>query len=74
LSPITEKNVENVVFGSRPQGRLVHGSGEQLRVPDDNVGVVDAKLLVASVRLALRYQVGFDSRSLVWTEHQTKDL
>ncbi len=74
MSPITEKNVENVVLGSRPQGRLVHGSGEQLRVPDDNVGVVDAKLLVASVRLALRYQVGFDSRSLVWTEHQTKDL
>ena len=74
MSPITEKNVENVVLGSRPQGRLIHGSGEQLRVPDDDVGVVDAKLLVARVRLALRYQVGFDSRSLVWTEHQTKDL
>ena len=74
LSPITEKDIKDVVFGSRSEGRLVHGSGEKLRVPDDDVGVVDAELFVACVRLALCHQVGLDAGPFVGSQHQTEDL
>jgi hypothetical protein len=41
-----EKDVEDVVLGTGAHGGLVHGAGQQLRVADDDVGVVDAKLLI----------------------------
>ena len=40
-----EENVEDVVLGPGAHGGLVHGASQQLRVPDDDVGVVDAELL-----------------------------
>ena len=74
LAPVAEQHVEDVVLRSRSQGRLVHGAGQQFRVPDDDVRVVDAELLVAGVRLSLRHQVGLHPRLLVGAKHEAEDL
>jgi len=55
LAPVAQQDVEDVVLGSGAESRLVHGPGEQLRVPYDDVGVVDTEFLVARVWLALRH-------------------
>jgi hypothetical protein len=75
LAEVSQDDVENVAaFASASEMGLVEGSGDQFRVPDQNVRVFHAQLSVFGVGFALGFQVRFDRTFSVGAEDEAADL
>jgi hypothetical protein len=75
LAEVSQDDVENVAaFASASEMGLVEGSGDQFRVPDQNVRVFHAQLSVFGIGFALGFQVRFDRTFSVGAEDEAADL